>query len=118
MWRSRKRSPRSAARRTGSAGKHLASGLLCLLLAGSALAAGPETPDAPPPSAPAAEESQKGGLGGLGLGGGAAVLIGAGAFTSVRKRWGERQRERPEEFVYYHNHTRDGAAGDGRAQPR
>ncbi len=35
------------------------------------------------------------------------MLVGAGAYTFVRRKWNE-EKEKPREFVHYENHTREG----------
>ncbi len=81
---------------------------LALLMICPAFAA--EAPEAEPAKQPAETSTESGGglLTTLGAGGGTAVLIGAGAFTYVRKKVSEERKKKPQEFVYYENHTRNG----------
>ncbi len=65
----------------------------------------PAQQETPPDETESAGDS--GAFGGLTTAGGTAVLIGAGAYTYVRKKWKEGRNTR-EEYVYYENHTRNG----------
>lgn len=92
-----------------------AAALAALALAAClwALPAAAETPDAGTPETAAEMQSKQptAGLGGLTTTGGGAVLIGAGAYSYVRKqRQDARDRRRTEEKapVYFENHTQTG----------
>lgn len=39
---------------------------------------------------------------------GTAVLLTAGIYTAVRKQWNEKKNEKPKEYVYFENHTKNG----------
>ncbi len=82
---------------------------MALLLICPALAAAPSpVPEQGEPPVSAGSETEGGGLlAGAAAGGGTAVLIGAGAYTFVRKKVSE-EKEKPREFVHYENHTREG----------
>ena len=93
-----------------------AAGALCLLavlmclsqLACPAFAAEPSPAAQEPAQSASGEPAEEGG--GLSTGAavtGTAVLVGAGAYTFVRKKWNE-EKEKPREFVHYENHTREG----------
>ena len=100
-------------RRSNKAAALAALALLACLWALPAVA---EAPDAAPETAAAQREGSPAGLGGLTTTTGGAVLIGAGAYSYVRKqRWEERDRRRAEqkEPVYFENHTRTGTLRPG-----
>lgn len=43
---------------------------------------------------------------------GTVILLGAGAYTAVRKQWNEKKDAKPKEYVYFENHTKNGTLRD------
>ncbi len=86
-----------------------AAAALCLLLSCPAFAApAPSIPEGPEQPA-AAETEENGGLSTGAAAAGTAILVGAGAYTAVRKKWTEQKEEsKPKEYIRYENHTREG----------
>lgn len=65
------------------------------------------------PSTPASPASPTG-IPGAPAATGTAVLMGAGVYTVARKRWSDRKKsqERPQEYIYFENHTKTGTLRD------
>ena len=59
----------------------------------------------------AAQDGAAGSAGGLGTAAGSALLIGAGAYSFVRRQWQEEREQQSaasEPYTYFENHTRNG----------
>ena len=92
-------------------------GLLCAVIVSAGLCAA-----APPVTAAGAEEipaeeaqedsGQQNGSGAGATATGTVILLGAGAYTAVRKQWNEKKNAKPKEYVYFENHTKNGTLRD------
>ena len=92
-------------------------GLLCAVIvsAGLCLAAPPVTAAGAEAGPAEAQEETAGQQNGSGAGAtatGTVILLGAGAYTAVRKQWNEKKNAKPKEYVYFENHTKNGTLRD------